>query len=120
MQGLNHVTHGNSGAAGMSAVGQILGCGREYGDNKTASPRDKSTMDMAIDQLAAEISAAEMNFQSLGDKLNPVRSAGANICGDNKPSNGPNCELEERILQLAHRVSLLSGGIGIVTAQVCL
>lgn len=95
--------------------------GQGYNENavKLAPPRDKSTMDMAIDTLSSHISAAEIIFQGLSDKLKPILSTvdGGSTSDPIRPAS---CELEDRILTLASRMTNLNNGINCINSRVCL
>jgi hypothetical protein len=101
-------------ACAEQAVGGTLG-------GEKTRLRDKSSIDEVIDQIFTQIGAAEVNFQNLVDKVKPVISQSAAAgCIDNSPTNPAKCELEERLLQIEHRLSVLSDNIYNLTAKVCL
>lgn len=106
----------------MGYTGNMTNTAKMLGEVGRGAPdvRPASSMEQALDELASKVSAAEVGMERLADKLRPVlslRETGVDSCGN--PSPGPNCELEERILQLAHRLDSLAERMNSTTYQLC-
>lgn len=85
-----------------------------------AQVRPASSMELALSELASKVSSAELGVERLVDGLKPVLSGrDMTETSDVNPSPSPNCELEERILQLAHRVDAMSETLARTFCKLC-
>jgi hypothetical protein len=71
----------------------------------------ESSMSAAISLLSSKIGEAESQFESLANRLEPVLSPRGGEEGSESPSIIPSCEIEGRILSLAHRIDVLTNFI---------
>jgi hypothetical protein len=120
LEGFCSATQFNKGEVNMNQFYANAVTGSVVGQTSLKTQdRVISTLDMALDELAGKVSAAEFGFERLADKLKPVRSAVESPSTQEFPSPSPSCQVEERILQMALRIQSLQAQIDLVNMQVC-
>lgn len=68
----------------------------------------QNVVQSALDNLSETLLHAETSFTDLSGRLTPIKRDTEKPAGSGRPSPEPSCALEERIMQLTHRVSVLN------------
>lgn len=84
-----------------------------------AGGTQKGGMTVLIDMCMDELSSAEKEFEKLSDQLRPIRADRPVPNGQEVPIPAAACEMEDRILSIAHRVMSLRSQIKQIQHQLC-
>lgn len=92
------------------------------GGHDPAQATHESSISRAFAELGHEFTRAEEMLEILADRLKPVRSERDSLANGSvgQPAPPPECQIEERLLQLLHRVKDIADRINVVSSQICL